>query len=125
MQLTKQRRKLTVTRIYTGDDNQSHFEELEIELEDAGPVGHLSKTYPATGIIFRETDGDYDFDWHNAPQRQYIIVLEGMLEVTIGDGTKRVFQAGDVVLAEDTEGQGHISQAVDNKPRKSIFITID
>lgn len=119
------KRTVRITRIYTGDDQQSHFEDLPIELEDTGTIGHLSKTYPACGIIFRETEGDYDFDWHNAPQRQYIILLEGQIEVTIGDGSKRRFQAGDIVFVEDTEGQGHITRAVDGNVRKSIFITID
>ena len=32
---------------------------------------------------------------------------------------------GDILLAEDTTGQGHISRAVAGKPRKSLFITLD
>jgi hypothetical protein len=115
---------LPITRIYTGEDGQSHFEDIEVELDDHGNIGHLSAPYPATGIIFRHTDGDYHYDWHNAPRRQYIVILEGGLEVEVGDGTRRVFQSGDIVLAEDVDGQGHISRALDGKPRKSIFITI-
>ena len=46
-------------------------------------------------------------DWHNEARRQYVIVLSGQMEVTVGDGTARVLNAGDVMLAEDLTGQGH------------------
>ncbi|SMO58211.1 hypothetical protein [Gracilimonas mengyeensis] len=116
---------MTITRIYTGADNESHFEDFEIELEDAGDIGHLSERLDATGIIFRRTDPDYNYDWHNAPRRQYIIMLDGAVDVEIGDGTVRRFSTGDIVLVEDTTGRGHISRAVNNGPRTSVFITLD
>lgn len=116
---------MKVTRLYTGDDGESHFQEEEIPLEDAGDIGRLSETMEATGIIFRETPPDYNYSWHNAPRRQYIIMLEGSVDVEIGDGTVRRFDPGDVLLAEDTTGRGHISRSVNNQPRKSIFVTLD
>lgn len=116
---------MLITRLYTGEDGESHFEDFEIPLEDAGDIGCLSNLVEATGIIFRETGPDYDFDWHNAPQRQYIIMLDGAVDIEIGDGTIRRFSTGDVLLVEDTTGRGHISRAVNNKARKSIFVTLD
>lgn len=116
---------MNITRLYTGDDGESHFEDSDIPLEDGGEIGKLSEKEEATGVIFRETGPDYDYDWHNAPRRQYIIMLDGAVDVTIGDGTTRRFSTGDILLVEDTDGQGHISQAVDNQPRKSVFITLD
>ena len=116
--------KMHVTRIFTGEDNQSHFEDTEVEL---GPnrVGSISKLFAATGLIFRETAADYDYDFHNAPRRQYVVNLDGAVEITVGSGEKRVLEAGEVFLAEDTTGQGHISRAVNGKIRHSLFITID
>ena len=40
---------MKVTRIYTGPDNQSHFEDVEIPLKDGSVVGRLSELIPATG----------------------------------------------------------------------------
>ena len=74
---------------------------------------------------FRETGGDYNLDFHNAPRRQYVINLVGGVEIEVGDGSKRILRAGDVLLAEDTEGQGHISRALNDEPRHSIFVTLD
>jgi hypothetical protein len=116
---------MKVTRIYTGDDQESHFEDIEIPLADKGDIGMLSAVVKATGVIFRETPPDYHYSWHNAPQRQYVVMLEGGVEIEVGDGSKRIFEAGHILLAEDTTGRGHISRAVNNKPRKSLFITLD
>lgn len=116
---------MEITRLYTGPDNESHFEDIEIELEKAGEIGELSEKVDATGIIFRRTGPDYDYDWHNAPQRQYIIMLDGAVDVEIGDGTVRRFSTGDILLVEDVTGRGHKSKAVNNEPRISVFVTLD
>lgn len=118
-------KSMKIVRIYTGSDNRSHFEDIEVPLKDAGKVGFLSDRVKATGIVFRETGGDYDYDFHTAPRRQYVVNLEGEVEIEVGDGTKRILRSGDILLAEDTTGQGHISRAVAGKPRKSLFITLD
>lgn len=116
---------MKITRLYSGPDNESHFEDLEIELQDAGDIGELSEKVEATGIIFRRTGPDYNYDWHNAPRRQYIIMLDGSVDVEVGDGTVRRFSTGDILLVEDTTGRGHISRSVDNQPRTSVFVTLE
>ena len=79
----------------------------------------------ATSVVFRETAGDYNYDFHTAPRRQLVVNLEGEVEIEVGDGTRRILRTGDILLAEDTTGQGHISRAVAGKPRKSLFILLD
>ena len=116
---------MKVVRLYTGVDNKSHFEDLQIPLKDGGKVGFVSELTKATGVVFRETSGDYDYDFHTAPRRQYVVNLEGEVEIEVGDGTRRILRTGDILLAEDTTGQGHKSRAVAGKPRKSLFITLD
>ena len=116
---------MNITRIYTGTDNESHFEDIEIELENAGEIGELSEKVNSTGIIFRRTEPDYDYNWHNAPERQYIIMLDGAVDVQIGDGTVRRFSTGDILLVEDVDGRGHKSRAVNNEARTSVFVTLD
>jgi len=119
--MTKQTK---ITRLFTGDDGQSHFEDIDIEMEP-NIVGHISETFHATGLVFRETSESYDYDFHNAPARQYVVNLDGAVEITVGSGEKRVFEAGDVFICEDTTGQGHISRAVNGQVRRSLFVTLD
>lgn len=116
---------MKVLRIYTGEDEESHFEDTDIELEDGGSIGKLSKKLSATGVIFRETPADYDYDWHNAPQRQFIIMLDAGVEITVASGETRIVKAGEVLLVEDVKGHGHVSRALRNQPRRSVFITLD
>lgn len=118
-------RFIKIVRIFTGSDNRSHFEDIRIPLKDGGRIGFLSELMNATGVVLRETGGDYDYQFHTAPRRQFVVNLEGEVEIEVGDGTKRILRSGDILLAEDTTGQGHISRAVDGKPRKSLFITLD
>ncbi len=116
---------MKVTRLYTGPDGEAHFEDMDIPLKHGGPIGRLSDRIPATGIVFRETGPDYDYDWHNAPRRQFIIMLDGSVDIEVGDGSKRRFGPGDILLVEDTTGHGHISRAVNNQTRHSIFVTLE
>jgi hypothetical protein len=115
---------MKITRVYTGADGESHFEDVDIELSP-GTVGSLSESQDVTKIIFRETGGDYDLDFHTAPRRQYIINLSGGVEIEVGDGSKRLIPTGEILLAEDTTGHGHISRAVNGEMRRSIFVTLD
>ena len=63
------------------------------------------------------------YDYHCAPQRQFVIHLKGAVEIETGDGTTRQFGVGDVLLADDTTGQGHISRGIDT-PREQVFIVL-
>ena len=116
---------MKITRVYSGDDGESHFEDIEVPLIDRGGIGRISQLEGATGVVFRETDGDYSYDFHNAPRRQYVINLDSAVEIELGDGTRRILGPGEILLAEDTTGRGHISRSVDGQPRRSIFVTLD
>lgn len=116
---------MQITRIYTDTDGRSRFEDIDVPLPIVSEIGRMSDRAPATGVVFRENDETYDLDWHPAPARQYVITLQGQVEVQAGDGTKRIFGPGDIMLAEDTTGQGHRSRYLSGNPRKSVFITLD
>ena len=115
---------MLITRVYTGSDGKSHFEDVEIELLDQGPMGSISSLWSAKGVLFRKVSGDYDLDFHNAPRRQFVVNLTGAVEIEVGDGTKRQLGAGSILLAEDPEGQGHISRSINGEPRECLFIPL-
>jgi len=115
---------MKATRLYTGADGESHFEDIDIDLKAHGPGERRSELMKSGGILFRETQGTLDQAWHNAPARQFVITLRGKGEIEIGDGTKRVFGPGDIMLAEDLTGRGHITRGVGVEPRVSIFVTL-
>ena len=116
---------MKVTRVYTDERGETHFADQEVELRDAGPIGHLSERIPAKAVIFRRNDPGYDYDWHVAPQRQFIVLLDGAIEIEVSDGERRTFGGGDVLLLEDTAGRGHRTRNVEPRERRSLFIVLE
>ncbi len=116
---------MDIVRIFTGADGQSHFEDIEVPLEDLGMSGSISELWPGRGVQFRTVAGDYQLDFHTAPRRQLVVNLTGSVEIEVGDGTKRIFGPGSILLADDRTGQGHISRNVDGEPRTCLFVHLD
>ncbi len=115
---------MKITRVYTGEDNRSHFEELDIPLTIQDQMGSKSEIQAGAGVIFRSTDGAYEYGFHNAPHLQYVVNLEGILELEVGSGEKHRLHPGDILLGEDLTGEGHITRAVDG-PGRSLFIPLE
>jgi len=115
---------LTITRIYSDSKGESHFEDFEVPLKNNGDIGFLSEDEVVKSIVFREVLASYDYDFHNAPDRQYIILLDGGVEIETSLGERRTFETGSILLVEDTTGKGHKTKNIENRTRKSIFIKL-
>jgi hypothetical protein len=113
-----------VTKVYSDDAGDTHFSEVEIALNEAGSIGRLSDPHPAKSVVFREVLPSYDWDFHCAPERQYIILLDGEIEIETSLGDKKRFKGGDILLMEDVSGKGHKTRNILPEVRKSLFITI-
>lgn len=112
------------TRIYSDADGNSHFEDVNVPLHDHGMVGFLSEDMGASAIQLRENKEDYDWDFHNAPSRQFVVLLDGEIEIETSGGEVRRFKGGDILLAEDTTGQGHRTKNITKQVRRSLFIKL-
>ena len=114
---------MKIIRIYTGADNESHFEEVDVELNLKGRM-EVSELETVEGIFFRRVPATHRSDYHPAPRRQYVVTLAGQVEIETGDGTVRRFGPGDVMLADDTTGRGHITRVIGGQPRDCIMIPL-
>jgi hypothetical protein len=93
-----------VTRFYTGPDERTYFEDLEVPVNEIG----RSDFFEPTTAMVRESDGSRHYlELHVAPRRQLILCLSGIVEIEAGDGTTRRFGPGDVYMADDLTGEGH------------------
>ncbi|MBM3223691.1 MAG: hypothetical protein FJZ47_07825 [Candidatus Tectomicrobia bacterium] len=110
---------MQVVRIYTGTDHQTHFQDLDVEAFSA-----LAAQVGSGPVRVNQGPARSAMDFHNAPRRQYVVVMSGQMEIEIGDGTKRVLGPGDVLVAEDLTGKGHITRAVGEQPRVSLAIPL-
>jgi len=107
--------------LYTGNDNKSHFKEVESTHGSNEPLGCYSLPYAVQSMFFREFNAGAHFDWHTAPRPQYIIYLEGEVEVETSSGEKCIFKAGDILFANDLSGEGHRTKTL--SVGRSIVIT--
>jgi len=109
--------RVKYTCLYADSGGESHFKDVEVEFQEtdfAPPAvrANVSSFIPATECGFVTVLPEWYEDWHRAPQRQFLFYLAGQVEVKASDGEVRTFGPGDIVLAEDTTGKGHVSRVV-------------
>ena len=90
---------MQIVRIYSGNDGESHREDLNVD-----QLAALIEK-PGEGPITVHDD-------HTAPRRQYVTLLSGEVELETADASKRHLVRGDVIVAEDETGHGHIFRGV-------------
>ena len=120
---------LDYTRLYTDSAGVSHFDQgvMDFSIEEYSPpappmgVRHLVNGKGATLVHIQK--GVFE-DWHPAPRRQFMFILQGTVEVGVSDGEKRRFEPGSVVLLEDTSGKGHTTEAVGKEDHISVAVPV-
>ncbi len=110
---------MQIVRVYSGSDGESHFEDLTLEQfeEMVNNVGDGSITLGRTSSPSFE-------DYHPAPRRQYVVSLSGVTEFEGADGSKRSLGPGDVLVAEDLTGHGHIARSLGEEVHLSLAIPL-
>ncbi len=112
-------------RIWTGDDNDSYFEEGVISLPKGERDDVLSGIARVRSISFRETSAGGAFEWHDAPARQFVITLSGTLDFETRGGSHFILRPGDILLAEDTTGSGHRWKLIDDAPWRRAYVILE
>jgi quercetin dioxygenase-like cupin family protein len=102
-------------KLYIGQDNASHVAEGTVTENDRTDV---------VAIHFKESLPHSSLEWHDAPERQYVITLAGTLEFTTRDGEQFVMRPGDVLLAEDSVGSGHKWRLLGDEPWRRAYVVL-
>jgi quercetin dioxygenase-like cupin family protein len=100
-------------KLYNGPDNASHV--VEVVAVDAAP---------RSSPCIAESPPHSSFDWHDAPERQYVVTLSGTLEFTTRDGEMFVLHPGDVLVATDDTGSGHRWRLIDDQPWRRSYVVL-
>jgi Cupin domain len=117
------------TRLFSDEQGESHFDEVEIEfagtdyLEGAAPL-ELSPAQAAMDYRFMNAPAGWTSDWHPSSARNLFVVITGEWEVTASDGEARRFRTGDVLLVEDTTGKGHTSRVTSDESSLAVMIEL-
>ena len=120
--MAQTRKPMFVTRLYTGPDNQTHAE--EVELNFTGSPNDASKLLPVTAAEIHRARPGGVADWHTGPRRQYVISLSGHGELEVAGGKKIPVDPGHIELIEDTTGKGHITRITGTEDRVTLFLTL-
>ena len=62
---------MRIHNLYVDDDGETHWRDIEVEWVESRNFSKMSARLPATGIIFRQTTGDYDLFFLFARSSQY------------------------------------------------------
>src|SRR5262245_27131053 len=101
---------MEIIRVYAGSDGASHFEDIEAALKPRGDQSSVAELSPGSGILVRRFDTGRINPWHHAPGRYAVITLAGACDIEVGDGSVRRLGPGDILIAEDLTGQGHVTR---------------
>jgi quercetin dioxygenase-like cupin family protein len=97
-------------RMYTDAQGKARWEDV-----DLAKMPEWTSGLDVTNIRFGIRPPGVLQDWHPAPQRQFVFIISGGLEIGFEDGSKKVFGPGDIRLVEDTTGKGHTTIAAGNE----------
>ena len=121
--IAQTRKPVIMTRLYTGQDGQTHAEEVEVKLT-GDPQNEVSEMFKVTGAEIHRAPAGRVNDWHVAPRRQLVITLSGRGEIEVAGGKKIPVGPGNIELAEDLTGKGHITKVVGNEERVTIQLPL-
>ena len=110
---------MKIVRVYTGADDQTHFQDLQPDTFAA-----LASNVGEGPIRVNQGPAKSFSDFHNAPRRQYVVIMSGGMEIEIGNGSKRQLGPGDVLVAEDLTGKGHITRGTGEDPRITLAVPL-
>ena len=113
-----------LTRVYSDNEGETHFEDLKMPLNNKGDIGFLSEAQYSKSVVFRKVVEDYDYNFHNTPKRQYVVLLDGKIEIETSLGIKRIFTSGNILLLEDVTGKGHKTKNLKAQVRSSLFVEL-
>jgi quercetin dioxygenase-like cupin family protein len=121
--LAQSHKTVFMTRLFTGPDNQTHAEQVEMKWTPGNPT-EIFKLLQVTSAELHRTPGGNVDDWHRAPRRQYVITLSGHAELEVAGGKKITVGPGNVDLVEDTTGKGHVTKVVGTDDRITLQLPL-
>ena len=122
---------LLLPELFTDTDGRAKFRDQRIHLSEGNALAALSPLLQGGGHQFRMSPVGFRSTFHCTTTPQWLIVLQGAMEIGLQDGSSRTFQPGQGFYSNDTlpEGavfdaalHGHWSRQVGDVPLVTVFI---
>jgi hypothetical protein len=122
---------MSFIRLFTEKDGRSRLEDLDVTLhrprkEDllAGRQWKYLDIKGLQGAVVMANPTRLDTEMHCTPRRLVSIYITGSREYIDGHGHSRVVEPGDILLAEDLTGEGHMSRSISD-PQQVLILYVD
>jgi hypothetical protein len=121
----------TQVTLFTDTDGRARFREHEIALTEGTPNAMLSALMPSAGMQLRHSPAGFRSSFHVTTTPQWVVILQGQMEINLQDGSARVFGPGQHFFSDDTlppgavfdpSLHGHWSRALDDAPLVTMFV---
>ncbi len=109
-----------IVHVYPGEDGESYLKDVTPD-QFAEIVNHVGEGPTRVNQSASPSENDY----HNASRVQYVVHLSGISEIEVADGTVKRLNPGDVLIAEDTTGHGHITRGIGEGSRVSLAVPLE
>lgn len=122
---------LLLPELFTDVDGRAKFRDIKMDLSEGSPAARLSPLTQGGGHQFRMSPVGFRSVWHCTLTPQWLIVMQGAMEIGLQDGSSRIFKAGQCFYSNDTlpagaefdnKLHGHWSAQVGDEPLVTVFI---
>jgi hypothetical protein len=123
--------QFTKVVLFTDLDGRARFREEMLPLDQGTPESALSALMPSGGFQLRTSPVGFRSTFHCTGAPQWVFILGGQMEISLQDGSFRIFKAGehfysaDVLPAGqtfDAKVHGHWSRQVGPDPLVTLFV---
>jgi hypothetical protein len=117
--------------LFTDTDGRARFREQAIPLPEGTPSSMLSALLPSGGFQLRHSPVGFRSSFHVTITPQWVIILSGQMQITLQDGSARVFGPGEHFYSNDTLPagatfdptlHGHWSRQLGDEPLVTAFV---
>ena len=121
----------TQVTLFTDSDGRARFRDETIPLTDGTPQALLSTLRPSSGYQLRQSPVGFRSDFHCTVTPQWVVILGGVMEIGLQDGSVRRFAAGAHFYSADLlpDGarfdpavHGHWSRQHGDEPLVTLFV---
>ena len=122
---------LIQTILYTDANGRARFKDVALPLTEGTPAAQLSALTASGGYQFRQSPPGFRSTFHCTTTPQWLVVLQGAMEIGLQDGSSRIFKAGERFYSNDTlpveatfdaAVHGHWSRQIGDAPLVTLFV---
>jgi quercetin dioxygenase-like cupin family protein len=117
---------MALFHLYGDESGATRLERLEMGIEES-PVGTVRgiRGIPVTTMnLVQFIPRKPDLGMHQSPERQFSVVLRGVLEVVPSVGDPQHLGPGDIFFGDDVDTKGHVSRDVGEEPLMVMVVAI-